>query len=421
MRVTSGSQREPTITRREPGSGGRFHRSPAGHPPGEAGSLFRPGVTRSAAPRTMTGAVIGLDHVQVAAPPGLRGGRTAVLRRAPRARGAREAAGACRSRRGLVSRRRAPAAHRGRRPLHARHEGASCAARGIPCRAGTARRPARRARSPRPLGRPGRDPGRVEALPRRPVGEPGRAPRLTAPLRASSSPPHSRRGESPGRQRPRRQRDVQLSCREAHLDAACGGRRPRRRRGGTRRAGAGRLGPPAGRPREHRPPTVTGIPSLGQTLTVTPGTWNGGPRADVRVPVGPLPALGRGAGRIRLLCYRRRHDDRVRRDLGRRRLAHAGARHGAKQRGSQRRSPRTRPRSSAARQARRTPRRRRSSARRSSARRSPRAPGPGPGRESRSHTRGRGATRPGVRAPRSPAPPRARIGSSRPTPAGRSA
>ena len=81
------------------------------------------------------------------------------------------------------------------------------------------------------------------------------------------------------------------------------------------------------------PPTVTGIPSGGQTLTVTPGTWTGDPAPDVRVPAGPLPALGRSAGRIRLLCHRRRHDDRVRRDLGRRRLAHAGARHGAKQRG----------------------------------------------------------------------------------------
>jgi len=49
-------------------SGRRRCQKPAGHPPGEAGSLFRPGVTRSAEYRPQN-VIVGIDHVQVAAPP----------------------------------------------------------------------------------------------------------------------------------------------------------------------------------------------------------------------------------------------------------------------------------------------------------------------------------------------------------------
>ena len=200
MRVTSGSQREPTLTRREPGFGGRFHRNPAGHPPGEAGSLFRPGVTRSVEQRAMTGAIVGLDHVQVAAPAGCEDD-------ARRFYGALlgleeiEKPPLLAARGGVWFRVGATGTARRRRSrLRPGDEGASGAPR--------LRRHAALERLAERLeergiddhvGRTGGDPRRRALLRRRPVGQPHRARRLTSPpVPRVLISPHTKREENRG-------------------------------------------------------------------------------------------------------------------------------------------------------------------------------------------------------------------------------
>ena len=121
LRVAPGSQREPTITRRELGSGRRRCRRSGRAPTWRSGFAFPArGHAERRALATDERRIVGLDHVQVAAPSGCEDGGPALLRRPARARGAGEAAAARGARRRLVPRRRAGAPRRRRRPTSRR-------------------------------------------------------------------------------------------------------------------------------------------------------------------------------------------------------------------------------------------------------------------------------------------------------------